>query len=217
MIKIGYMRISKSDGSQTFDMQMDAMKAEGVDFDRIYSDKISSRSDSKPGLEACLKALQPGNTLVVYKLDRLARTLKELVNIVSDLQKRGIGFKLLAGMGKDIDTSTPTGRLMFGIFGILAEFEHDLILERVNAGVKAARARGRLGGRPRKMDKNTLKIIQIAMSDKNCVVYQLAKKMGMSPATIYSYVDAYGVLKPKGVELMEGRTKKELCASSAIK
>ena len=153
---IGYVRVSKSDGTQTLVPQRDAMLAAGVDPTRIYEDLASGRRDDRPGLAACLKALQPGNTLVLWKLDRLGRDLRHLVNTVEDLRTRGVGLKVLTGTGAQIDTTTANGRLAFGIFAAFAEFERELIAERTMAGLAAARARGRLGGRPRKMDRATL-------------------------------------------------------------
>ena len=105
-VKIGYVRVSKHDGSQLLDLQMDAMQLEGIQPQRIYQDHVSGRLDSRPGLEACLKALQPGNILVVWKLDRLGRSLKHLVNTIDDLRQQGVGFKVLAGEGAQLDTAT---------------------------------------------------------------------------------------------------------------
>src|SRR4029453_4872991 len=117
----------------------------------IYEDLASGRKDDRPGLTSCLKALQPGNTLVVWKLDRLGRDLKHLVGLIDTLNQQQGGLKVLAGTGAQIDTTTANGRLVFGIFAALAEFEAELIRERTKAGLRAARARGRVGGRPRKM------------------------------------------------------------------
>lgn len=146
------MRVSKADGSQVLDLQRDALLSAGVSEDRIYQDLASGRFDDRPGLNACLKALQPGNTLIVWKLDRLGRNLKHLITTVEDLKNKNIGFKVLSGTGAQIDTSTSHGKLVFGIFASLAEFERELIVERTKAGLAASRARGRMGGRPRKMD-----------------------------------------------------------------
>ncbi len=150
---IGYIRVSKSDGTQTVSPQRDAMLAAGVDPTRIYEDLASGPRDHRPGLAACLKALQPGNALVLWRLDRLGRDLRHLINTVEDLRARGVGLKVLAGAGAQIDTTTADGRLAFGIFAAFAEFERELIAERTTAGLAAARARGRMGGRPRKMDR----------------------------------------------------------------
>jgi DNA invertase Pin-like site-specific DNA recombinase len=131
---IGYMRVSKSDGSQTLDLQRDTLLAAGVAPERLYEDLAFGRKDARPGLAACLKALQPGNTLVVWKLDRLGRDLKHLVSVADELQQQHVGFKVLAGAGAQIDTTTAHGRFVFGIFAALAEFEAGLIRERTRAG-----------------------------------------------------------------------------------
>ena len=145
---LGYMRVSKADGSQVLDLQRDALLAAGIKPEHIYEDMASGREDDRPGLNAALKALRPGDTLVVWKLDRLGRNLHHLVNTVHDLEKGGKGFKVLTGHGASIDTTTSAGKLVFGIFASLAEFERDLISERTKAGLASARARGRKGGRP---------------------------------------------------------------------
>lgn len=196
------MRVSKHDGSQSLDLQRDALIEAGVDRSRIYHDMASGKNDARPGLAECLKALQPGNTLVVWKLDRLGRDLKSLVTMVDELGKKSVGFKVLTGQGAQIDTTTPNGRLVFGIFAALAEFERALIIERTNAGLKAARARGRMGGRPRKMDAASLRIAIAAMSDPKSVASDVAKKLNITTATLYSYVNGDGSLKERGKKLL---------------
>lgn len=131
-VLIGYMRVSKTDGSQVLDLQRDALLAAGVTAEHIYEDLASGRQDDRPGLAACSKALRKGDALVVWKLDRLGRDLRHLVNLMHDLTGRGIGLKVLAGEGAAIDTTTAAGKLVFGIFAALAEFERDLIVERTN-------------------------------------------------------------------------------------
>ena len=189
---IGYARVSKSDGSQTLDLQKDALNAVGITQERIYEDLASGRYDSRPGLEACLKALRPGDTLVVWKLDRLGRNLKHLINTIDDLRKKEIGFKVLSGSGAQIDTTTSNGRMIFGIFAVLAEFERELIAERTHAGLKAARARGRNGGRPRKMDKSTLQMAMAALKDPKAVATDVAQKLGITTTTLYAYINGDG-------------------------
>ena len=143
---IGYARVSKTDGSQSLDLQRDALRAAGVDDAvNLYPDLASGVRDDRPGLDNCLRALRKGDVLVVWKLDRLGRKLAHLVNIVQDLSARGVGLRVLAGQGAQVDTTTAGGRLVFGIFAALAEFERELIRERTVAGLKAARARGRRG------------------------------------------------------------------------
>jgi len=199
---IGYMRVSKSDGTQALDLQRDALLAAGVAPERLYADRASGRKDDRPGLATCLKALQPGDTLVVWKLDRLGRNLKHLVGVVDDLQQRQVGFKVVAGAGVQIDTTTANGRLVFGIFAALAEFEAELIRERTRAGLAAARARGRRGGRPRKMTKAALRMAMAAMSDQTISARTVARRLGVTTTTLYMYVNRDGSLQQAGQALL---------------
>jgi DNA invertase Pin-like site-specific DNA recombinase len=199
---IGYVRVSKSDGSQVLDLQKDALRESGVTEERIYEDLASGRKDDRPGLVACLKALQPGNTLLVWKLDRLGRDLKHLVLLIEDLRKKDIGLKVLAGSGAQIDTTTPNGRMVFGLFAVLAEFERELIIERTRAGLAAARARGRKGGRPRKMTKSALTMAMAAMADPKSVAAEVSKRLGITTTTLYMYVNGDGSPKEAGVKLL---------------
>ena len=201
---IGYARVSKADGSQLLDLQRDALIDAGVAADRIYEDRVSNRKDYRPGLEACVKALQPGNTLTVWKLDRLGRDLRHLVAMVDDLRSRDVGLRVVAGAGAEIDTTTPNGRLVFGIFAALAEFERELIAERTRAGLAAARARGRKGGRPRKMDRKTLRMAMTAMADREVLTADLARGLGITTTTLYTYVNGDGTVKEPGHRLLEG-------------
>ncbi|MEW1983883.1 MULTISPECIES: recombinase family protein [Pseudarthrobacter] len=155
------MRVSKADGSQTTDLQRDALLASGTDAASLYEDKASGKKDDRPHLAAFLKALRQSDTLVVWKLDRLGRHLRHLVNIVHYLTERGIGLKVLTGQGTAIDTTTASGKLVFGIFAALAEFERELISERTLAGL--ASARGRNGGRPYKMTPAKLRLAMASM------------------------------------------------------
>lgn len=138
---IGYARVSKADGGQLLDLQRDALIEAGVEPGRIYQDRASGRRDDRPGLADCFKALQPSNTFVIWKLDRLGRDLKHLVSVVDTLREHEVGLRVLTGAGAVIDTTTANGRLVFGIFASLAEFERELIAERTRAGLAAARAR----------------------------------------------------------------------------
>lgn len=199
---LGYMRVSKSDGSQLVDLQRDALLKFGISGKYIYQDLASGRRDDRPGLQQCLKSLQPGNTLVVWKLDRLGRNMKDLINFIDDLGKNNVGFKVLSGAGAEIDTTTANGRLVFGIFAALSEFERELIRERTQAGLAAARARGRKGGRPRKMDIQTLKMAMSAMSDRNVISSDVAKKLGITTTTLYSYVNGDGTPKELGTKIL---------------
>ena len=199
---IGYVRVSKADGSQTLNLQKDAMLEVGVEPALIYEDLASGRKDARPGLLACSKALRTGDTLVVWKIDRLGRDLKHLIQFVEDLNKRNVGLKVLTGQGAEIDTTTPNGKMIFGIFAVLAEFERDLIAERTKAGLEAARSRGRKGGRPRKMDKATLKMAMSAMSSTESQAKEVAKRLGMTTTTLYVYVNGDGTPKELGQKLL---------------
>jgi DNA invertase Pin-like site-specific DNA recombinase len=203
---IGYMRVSKADGSQVLDLQRDALIAAGVESARLYEDHASGRRDDRPGLEACLKSLREGDTLVAWKLDRLGRNLRHLVNLVHDLTKRGIGLKVLAGEGASIDTTTPNGRLMFGFFAALAEFERELIIERTKAGLASARARGRNGGRRFKMTASKLRLAQAAMGMPETKVAALYKELGITRQTLYRHVDPNGGLRADGLKLLGRRS-----------
>lgn len=200
---IGYVRVSKADGSQSLAPQRDALLAAGVEPERLYQDLASGRRDDRPGLAACLKALQPGNTLVIWKLDRLGRDLRHLVLTAEELRTRGVGLKVLTGAGAQIDTTTANGRLAFGIFAAFAEFERELITERTRAGLAAARARGRLGGRPRKMNRATLLMAMAAMCDPAAVAAEVAKRLGITTTTLYAYVNGDGTAKALGQAVLD--------------
>lgn len=196
------MRVSKADGSQTLDLQIDALKKAGVRKNRLYEDKASGKSDDRPGLTACLKALRPGDVLVVWKLDRLGRNLKHLVNTVQELGDEGIGLKVLTGQGANIDTTSASGKLVFGIFAALAEFERELIRERTHAGLQAARSRGRKGGRRFAMTKSQVRLAQASMSKKDTHVGDLCRELGVARATLYRYVGPDGSLREHGKKIL---------------
>ena len=199
---IGYARVSKADGSQSLDLQRDALAAAGVDDAQIYSDKASGKKDDRPGLDACLKALRKGDVLVIWKLDRLGRSLQHLVQVVAELTKRGVGLKVITGQGAQIDTTTPAGRLSFGIFASLAEFESELIRERTMAGLQAARARGRHGGRRFALTKAQIRLAQAAMANRDTSVAHLCRELGVKPVTLYRYFDPNGNLRDHGVRAL---------------
>jgi len=195
---IGYARVSKTDGSQSVDLQHDALIAAGVDAARIYEDRASGARDDRPGLEACLRSLRAGDVLLVWKLDRLGRTLTHLVTLVRDLAARDVGLRVLTGQGAEIDTTTPAGRMIFGIFATLAEFERDLIRERTMAGLAAARARGRKGGRAFALTKGQVRLAQAAMASRDTSVTVLCRELGVQRATLYRYVAPDGTLRDHG-------------------
>lgn len=160
---VGYMRVS-TDGKdkQSTDLQLDALLSEGVDKRHIYEDHASGSKDNREGLSKALEFLQSGDTLIVWKLDRLGRSLPHLIDTVNKLKERNIGFKSLT---EGMDTSTASGELIFHIFGALAQFERNLIKERVNAGLESARKRGRVGGRPRAISEEKLNAILEALNN----------------------------------------------------
>ena len=202
---VGYTRVSKADGSQTTDLQHDALIAAGVDPERVYEDRASGKKDDRPELTACLKGLRDGDTLVVWTLDRLGRDLRHLVNIVHDLTERGIGLKVLTGQGAAIDTTTASGKLIFGIFAALAEFERELISERTTAGLVAARARGRTGGRPFKMTPAKVRLAMASMGKPDTHVGDLCAELGVSRQTLYRHVSPAGELRDDGKKVLARR------------
>ncbi|HAU2961063.1 TPA: recombinase family protein [Salmonella enterica subsp. diarizonae] len=199
---IGYMRVSKIDGSQTTDLQRDALLAAGVSPEHLYEDHASGKTEDRPGLLNCLKALREGDTLVVWKLDRLGRDLHHLINTVHDLTGRGVGLKVLTGHGAAVDTTTAAGKLVFGIFAALAEFERELISERTRAGLASARARGRKGGRPFKMTTAKLRLAMAAMGKPETRVGDLCKELGITRQTLYRHISPAGELRTDGKKLL---------------
>jgi DNA invertase Pin-like site-specific DNA recombinase len=202
---IGYMRVSKADGSQSTDLQRDALLAAGVDPLKLYEDHSSGKKDDRPQLAACLKGMNAGDTLLVWKLDRLGRDLRHLVNTVHHLTERGIGLKVLTGEGAAIDTTTASGKLVFGIFAALAEFERALISERTVAGLASARARGRTGGRPYKMTPAKVRLAMAAMGHKETTVSALCEELGVTRQTLYRHVSPAGELRPDGAKLLKSK------------
>ncbi|WP_058514639.1 recombinase family protein [Legionella santicrucis] len=188
--------------SQTTDLQSDALLAAGVKQEYIYQDYASGKNDDRPGLQNCLKALREGDTLIVWKLDRLGRDLRHLINIVHDLTSRNIGLKVLTGHGAAIDTTTPAGKLVFGIFAALAEFEREMIKERTIAGMQAARARGRKGGRPYKMTAAKLRLAIAAMGNAETKIGSLCEELGITKQTLYRHVSPKGELREDGEKLL---------------
>lgn len=158
---VGYMRVSSTDDRQSVDLQRDALTAAGVDRRHLYSDKASGARDDRAGLKACLDYMNAGDTLVVWKLDRLGRSLPHLLAIVTDLKERGIAFRSLT---EQMDTTTPHGELLFSLFGALAQYERALTRERIMAGLAAAKRRGRQGGRPPSIDAETIERITAALN-----------------------------------------------------
>lgn len=180
-MQIGYARVSTNE--QTLDLQLDALKKAGCE--EIRQDKISSVADDRPGLGQALTIARSGDTIVVWRLDRLGRSLKQLIELVNELNGRGAGFKSIT---ENIDTTTTGGKLVFHIFGALAEFERDLIKERTNAGLQAARARGRLGGRPKVLDEKKVARLKAMYDSREYPIDELLAMFQISRGTLYKYV-----------------------------
>lgn len=180
--KIGYARISTND--QSLSLQEDALVAAGCD--KIFTDKLSGSTKDRPGLSQALEFLRPQDTLVVWRLDRLARSLKDLIALVSNLKDKEIH---LYSLNENIDTNSLNGRLIFHIFAALAEFESGLIRERTNAGLKAARARGRHGGRPKLISSSQEAKLKLLIKDPNFSPKELQEMFGVSKATLYRYAN----------------------------
>jgi len=176
--RIGYARVSTDD--QNLDLQRDALARVGCL--TVYEETASGKTAGRPELEQCRKALRAGDTLVVWRLDRLGRSLPDLVQIVADLEKAGIGFE---SMTEKIETGSAAGKLVFHVFAALAEFERNLIRERTHAGLVAARARGRAGGRKPKLDEKQVREINTLMRDPAIAVSTIADRYKVSRTTIY--------------------------------
>ena len=180
---IGYARVSTQD--QKPELQLDALKAAGCE--KVFVERASGAQRDRPELKAALDYMRSGDTLVVWKLDRLARSVKQLIETVEGLEDQQIGFRSLT---EAIDTTTAGGRLVFHIFGALAEFERAVIRERTRAGLEAARARGRKGGRPPKISAQDLKAARALLADRTITVVEVAARIGVSPATLYRHMPA---------------------------
>jgi DNA invertase Pin-like site-specific DNA recombinase len=178
---VGYARVSTLDQKPT--LQIDALKAAGCT--RIFIEKASGAQRERPELSAALDYIRQGDTLVVWKLDRLARSMRQLIETVEDLQSRGIELRSLT---ESIDTATPGGRLVFHIFGALAEFERAVIRERTSAGLQAARERGKKGGRPRTLGPKDLAAAKALLADPAIRVEDVAARLKVSPATLYRHL-----------------------------
>ena len=178
---IGYARVSTDD--QNLNLQQDALNQAGCGC--IYEDHISGVKAERPGLQEAINYARPGDTLVVWRLDRLSRSLKDLIEMVTLPESRGIGLKSLH---EAMDTSSSSGKLIFHIFGALAEFERNLIRERTQAGLKAARARGRKGGRPKSLSNDKQALAVKLYDEKKHTIKQICTMMGISKPTLYAYL-----------------------------
>src|SRR5438128_10688296 len=178
---IGYARVSTSE--QTLDLQKDALEKIGCT--KIYSDVVSGAKEERKGLQEALEYVREGDSLVVWRLDRLGRSLKHLIETITNLNNKKIGFQSIT---ENIDTTTSGGKLIFHIFGALAEFERDIIRERTKAGLQAARARGRKGGQPKALNSKQVAIAQQLYDDKTNAIADICKTLNISRATLYRYI-----------------------------
>lgn len=177
---LGYARISTED--QKLDLQLEALARAGVDERRIYRDSASGATADRPGLEAALIALRPGDVLVVWRLDRLGRSLKDLIALTERINEAGAGLRSL---GEAIDTTSPTGQLFFHIFGAIAQFERALIVERTRAGLAASRKKGRRGGRPAKIPPKAIAAARAMLDSPELTAADVAAQLGVHRVTLY--------------------------------
>ncbi len=192
---VGYMRVSSADDRQTVDLQRDALIAAGVDARHIHTDKASGSRDDRAGLRACLDYLSAGDTLVVWKLDRLGRSLPHLLSIIADLNIRGVAFRSLT---EQMNTATPHGELLFSLFGALAQYERALTRERVIAGLAAAKRRGRRGGRPPVIDTEKMEAITEALA-AGASKAAVCRNFGIARSTLIGSLERVGWTAPAKV------------------
>lgn len=195
-VKVGYMRVSTADGSQKFDMQETALIEAGVSPDKIYSDMASGASDDREGLKYMLKSLNPGDTVVVWKLDRLGRNVKYLVNVIDELIKKNVSLEILTGACHGVNMTTPEGRMFFHMAATFAQFERDLIRERIVAGIAEAKRRGRKSGRKFKFSNadvdTAYHLIKAGVPKK-----EIARRFNVTVQTIFNYFTPDGEIKER--------------------
>lgn len=186
---VGYARVSTLD--QNLDLQRDALLSAGCE--KVFTDIASGIQDGREGLKETLNYLRPGDTLIVWKLDRLGRTLSHLIETVNTLATKSISF---CSLQENLDTTTSSGKLIFHLFGALAEFERELIRERTRAGLKAARIRGHKGGRPRKLNIAQIKMAKLLISEGSTSVTEICRTLGISRSTLYRRLENNNCLPP---------------------
>lgn len=191
---VGYARVSTSD--QNFALQFDALTASGCE--KIFQDAVSGSTAQRQGLNDALEYVREGDILVVWRLDRLGRSLRNLIDLMNTLHERKVGFKSLVD---SIDTSTATGQFFFHVTGAFAELERNLIRERTMAGLKAARSRGKKGGRPKAIDQRTFVMALKLYEDKNNAVGDICKKLGIARRTFYRYVEQHKKDQPANASI----------------
>jgi DNA invertase Pin-like site-specific DNA recombinase len=204
---LGYARVSTVD--QELALQQDALTAAGCY--RIFTDTASGSLDARPALSKVVDQLRPGDTLVVWRLDRLGRSIRHLIDFLADLDRRQVGFRSLT---ESIDTTSPGGRLVFHVFAALAEFERELIRERTNAGLAAARARGRRGGRPSRLTADQVKTARRLYDQKELTVGQIGDVLGVSRTTIYRALERHAAQASSTVTSQRSSRRKAASATS---
>lgn len=182
---IGYARVSTQD--QKAQLQVDALNAAGCQ--KVYIEHKTGSNRDRPEIDRCLETLRPGDQVIVWRLDRLGRSLKDLIDLITEFESKEVSFRSL---NESIDTSSSAGKLVFHVFAALAEFERSLIQERTLAGLASARARGRKGGRPRKLDEKKIKKAKAMLNDPDITVSEVAKHFGVSRGTLYSAIGGDG-------------------------
>lgn len=198
MSLIGYARVSTTEGRQLLDRQLDALKETGCE--RVFEDHASGAESDRPGLTACLDHLRKGDVLVVLDLDRLGRLASELIALIDALEKQEVAFRAI---NSPMDTTTPAGRAFLQIQAAFAEMERNVIRQRIREGVKAARARGRKGGRPRIMTADKLRYARHLMADRTRSIPDICRELGdIQSSTLYHYLHADGTLKEPGQRLL---------------
>ena len=200
MSLIGYARVSTAD--QNLDLQLDALKAAGCDPNHVYQEKMSGKKADRPELQHCLKALRPGDVLIVWRLDRLGRSVSDLVNILASLDAQGVGFRSVT---EALDSTTAAGRMHCQLLAVLAEFERNLTRERTLAGLESARARGRVGGRPAALTPAQVIEVQALMRDPQVDVSSVMKRYSVSRATLYKYAPGGAKQGKPAFALVESR------------
>ncbi len=196
-MQIGYARVSTDD--QSTELQVDALRKAGCK--RIFEEKVSGAKEARPKLAEALEFMREGDELVVWKLDRLGRSLKDLLSIIEGLEKRGVAFKALT---EGFDTTTPAGRLFFAMAGAFAQYEREMIRERTQAGLAIARANGRSGGRPRSLDESDLQYARALMADPTIPISEIADRLCVSSSTIYRAL-------PGGRSSLSSATNEQKC------
>jgi len=189
-MKIGYARVSTLD--QNLELQTDALEKAGCE--KIFTDRASGAKDDRQGLSDAIEFCRQGDSLVVWKLDRLGRSLKHLIETINELHSKKVGF---VSVQESIDTTTSGGKLIFHVFGALAEFERELIRERTNAGLTSARARGRLGGRPKVLTTRQIQMAKTMLADPNTTIREVCETLDVSKSTLYRYLKAVAAKQTK--------------------